>query len=228
MIGDKSDFIFRLKSTLPSRWFADSSPMLDTLLACLSAAWVNLYALLGYVRNQTRIATATESWLDVIANDFFGTALARRSAESDTAFRARIIQELVRERATRVAVCNALLDLTGQQPTIFEPAMSCDSGALVAGGLGAQPAGGGIGYGVAGGWGSLKLPFQFFVTAFRPTSDGVALLPGWGASAAGYCQGSTSYAGSQAALAAMADDDIRNAVLTVLPVAVTAWIRIAD
>jgi hypothetical protein len=228
MTGDQANVIFRLKSVLPSRWFGDSTPLLDTLLGSISRTWVSLFSLLGYVKRQARVMTATDVWLDIIAYDFLGAALARRTTEPDDQFRKRISAELVRERCTRYAVWRMLLDLTGRQPCIFEPANCGDTGGYCAGAMTLGPPGGGLGYGIAGGWGNLDLPFQVFVTAFRPISNGIALLPGWGATAAGYCAGSTSYATLEMFQAQVSDDDVRNATLAVLPTAVTAWMRIMD
>src|SRR5438270_5928158 len=112
----------RLKAVLPARWFADSSPVLDGLLAGLVWAWKWLFGLVGFAREQTRIATASGTWLDIIAQDFFGVRLVRRAGQLDEAFRRRIQLELLRERGTRAAIVAVLRDLTGRAPAIFEAA----------------------------------------------------------------------------------------------------------
>ena len=71
MIGDSQDFLARLKSTLPTRWFADETPVLDALLAGFSRAWSSLYTLLSLTSLQARVATVTDDMLDGASADFF-------------------------------------------------------------------------------------------------------------------------------------------------------------
>ncbi len=218
MTGDVDDMMRRLKAVLPPRWFPDATPLLDGLLAGLadSAAW--LYGLLQTVRAQTRIATASGAFLDMIAQDFLGARLVRGVAQSDAAFRARIGRELLRERGTRPALIGVLSDLTGRAPVVFEPARPADTGAW----------GIATGYGVAGAWGSLSLPFQCFVTAFRPAGIGIATVSGWGAPAGGYGVGAIEYAGLSMVEGQVTDADIDAAIAGVMPVAAIAWTRITD
>jgi hypothetical protein len=224
VIGDQSDILGRLRSVLPVRWFPDSAPILDALLGALASGWSSIHQQLRYVRAQTRIATATDIWLDVIAQDYFGTSLTRRTGQGDAAFRAAIQRELFRERGTRAAVVSVLQDLTGRPPEIFEPAQPSDAGgyASLAGG------GGGAGYGCAGGWGSLTLPFQCFITAYRPIGAGIAMISGWSSSGGAYGQGAIEYASLTMVQAQVTDGDIYNAIAGVLPVATIGWTRITD
>jgi hypothetical protein len=214
----------RLRTVLPTRWFPDSAPVLDGLLSGLAAGWSWAYQRLQYVKAQTRIATATDIWLDVIANDFFGSRLPRRAGLGDEAFRNRIQRELFRERGTRGAIIAALQDLTGRTPLVFEPARSTDTGGYMS----PIGAGGGVGYGSAGGWGSLALPFQCFITAYRPIGSGIATVCGWGGPAGGYCQGTIEYASLEMVQGQVTDDDIYMAVAAVLPVAAIGWTRITN
>lgn len=190
-----TEIVARLRATLPARWFADDSPVLDALLAGLAQAWLSLFGFLDFVRVQARIRTASGEWLDLISSDFFGTRLPRRNGESDGAFCARILLELRRPRATRAAITGALQDLTGRAPVIFEPARAADTGAWNMA----------LGYGVAGGWGSLMLPYECFVLAYRPST------------------GSTDPEAG-----AVADADICAAIANVLPAAAVAWTRIEN
>lgn len=222
MTGDQADFQSRLKAVLPLRWFADETPVLDSVLGGLGAAWAWLYSLLQYVKAQTRIGTATDVWLDVIAVDYFANSLSRMAGESDNSLRARIENELLRERATRSAVDLALTQLTGRAPTIFEPARPTDTGGY--GSLSGN--GGGVGYNSCGGWGSLSLPFQCFVTAYRPTGGGIAGVAGWGAAAGAYGTGIIEYASLDMVNAQVTDADIFAAVAGVMPVATIAWTQI--
>jgi hypothetical protein len=222
MTGDQQDMLSRLKQVLPLQWFPDNTPVLDTLLNGIAWAWAWVYQLLQYVITQARISTAESTWLDLIAVDYFGSRLGRRVGEDDTAYRLRIKDELIRERCTRQAVISSLADLTGEPPIIFEPANPPDTGGYSS--IGAM--GSGLAYGVAGGWGSLELPFQFFVTAFRPAGMGIGSVSGWGCSGGGYGQGSLEYASLSMMPGQITDADIYSAITDVLPVGVIAWARI--
>lgn len=223
MIGDRQDMLARLKATLPAGWFADSTPVLDSVLQGLAWSWSWAYGALDYVRGQTRLATTTDVWLDVAARDLFGSRVSRRG-QGDAAFRAQIRREVLRERATRAAVVSVLIDLTGRQPVVFEPARPSDTGAWgQAGGLVA-----GLAYGAAGGWGSLSLPYQAFITAYRPSGSGIANVAGWSASAGGYGVGAIEYGDLSMTQTLVTDADIYAAVASVMPVATVAWTRIAN
>jgi len=127
--GDQQDLYQRLRAQLPP-WFGDaaSSPILNGLLQGLAYGWAYFYALLVYARLQTRIKTATDGWLDMIASDFFGLTLQRKTGQSDASFRANIVANLFRERGTRNAIIKVLTDLTGRPPTIIEPSRPMDTG----------------------------------------------------------------------------------------------------
>jgi hypothetical protein len=224
MTGNQQDILFRLKQVLPLRWFPDETPVLDTLLNGIAWAWAWVYELLLYVRSQARISTAEGTWLDLIAIDYFGLRIGRRVGENDETYRRRIRWELIRERGTRRALILSLVDQTGRSPIVFEPANTSDTG-----GYGSiSGTAGGIGYGVAGGWGSLSLPFQFFVTAYRPTGIGIGTVSGWGCDGAGYGQGSLEYASLAMMQGQVTDADICTAITDVLPAGVIAWTRISS
>jgi hypothetical protein len=225
MIGSAADMIARLVALLPLRWFGDVTPVLSAVLAGLADGWAWLYTMLTYARLQTRIATATDTFLDLISQDFFAAALPRRFGETDSAFRARIQAEMLRPRATRAAVIGELVNLTGRTPVVFEPARPADTGAYGK----AQS----LGYCVAGGWGSLLLPFQFFVTAYRAIGTGVPLVAGWGHAstangAGGWGVGAIEYASLAQVQSQVTDADIDAAIAGTVPVAVTAWTRISN
>lgn len=191
--GSAPDMLARIKAVLPARWFPDDTPLLDGIAAGLADAAAWLYALLANVKLQTRLATATGGFLDMIALDYFGVRIVRSTGQGDASFRTRIQTELLRERGTRGALISVLQDLTGRTPVVFEPARPADTRAW----------GTALGYGVAGGWGSLMLPFQCFVTAYRPTGGGT---------------GSGD----------ITDADIAAAAAGVMPVAAIAWLRISN
>lgn len=224
MTGDQQDILSRLQAVLPTHWFPDEAPILTGLLRGLASCWSWVYGLLQYVQTQTRIATATDIWLDVIAQDFFGARLIRRSGQSDELFRNRIQHELFRERGTRAGLISALQDLTGRTPLVFEPSLTMDTGGY--GSLAGS--GGGVAYGAAGGWGSLDLPFQCFVTAFRPLDSGIAVVSGWGVPAGAYGLGAIEYASLTMVQGQVTDADIFTAAADVLPVATIGWVSITN
>ena len=226
MTGDLKDFIARLSMVLPKRWFAEQSPNLEALLTGIATPWVWLYNLITYVVSQTRLMTATDDSLDMISNDYFGRKILRKLDESDTIYRGRILAAVLREAASRPAVSAGLEDLIGNPPTIFEPANCLDTGAYggLQGNLGFK--GMGMAYGHIGGWGSLSLPFQFFVTATRPPTPGVSMLAGYGTSNGGYGEGSSSYVDLSLLPGHVSDADIQTALCSLLPINAVAWLRI--
>jgi hypothetical protein len=213
MIGDVADMARRLLAMLPAGWFGDTTPVLGALLQGLGSAFSNFWTLLQAVILQTRIRTATGLFLDLISTDFFGGSLLRLSGEADAAFQARILQALLRPRGTRLALSTALLQLTGHLPVIFEPARTSDTGGYTVGGLG---------YGLGGGWGSLALPYQFFITVFRPSGGGIAQIAGYGTG------GIPVYGNLSMEQAGVTDSFIQDAVPPMLPAGTTAWMRLSD
>jgi hypothetical protein len=131
---------------------------------------------------------------------------------------------MFRERATRSAVEGVLRDLTGRTPLIFEPAWTGDSGGYTS--LDGQ--GGGIAYNTTGGWGNLSLPFQCFVTAYRPNVGGIGQVTGWDGFAGGYGGGAIEYASLDMVQTQVTDADIYSAITGVLPAATIGWTRIID
>ena len=164
MTPDQPNLLARLKSALPSRWFPDATPILDGLLNGLAATWAMLFQGLAYLQAQTRLATATDLFLDIAATDYFGANLRRALAEPDAAFRARLQHEFLREHATRSALITAVIEATGTAPVVFEFARPTDTGAY----------GIALGYGAAGAWGSLALPYQALVTTHGDARAAIA------------------------------------------------------
>lgn len=223
MTGDQADIVCRIKAVLPSRWFGDSSPVLDAVVNGLAWAWSVIYSQLSYVRSQTRIATATDVWLDIISADFFGSDLPRRLNESDADFRQRIMLELVRLRGTRPSLITMLTQLTGRTPVVVEPWRPADTG--VWGGGSASPYG--FGYCAAGCWGSRAMPYQFFVTAYRPLETGVPYLAGYGTVPGGYGTGAIAWMSGDALGSQVNDGEIYQRVAEILPACATAWVKIS-
>jgi hypothetical protein len=213
MVGDVSDMAGRLRSLLPEGWFADDAVVLGGLLDGLGTAWACIYTLIQFVIQQSRISTASGIFLDMISVDFFGDLLPRLPLEQDSAFILRIKDNLLRPRGTRSAVSAALQQLTGRAPVIFEPALTSDTGGYSLGG---------VGYGAAGGWGNLSLPFQMFITAYRPQGSGIAQLAGYGTG------GIPVYGDPDMEPTPIPDASIVSAILPLLPAATVAWIRISN
>ena len=215
--GDQNDITSRLQQLTPHGWFANgATPIRDAVLQGIASMLAFVYSILAYVRLQTRIGTATDGFLDMIAADFFGDTLLRRTGQSDTSFRKRIIVNLFRERATRAGVSKVLTDLTGVPPTIFEPARVVDCGAL----------GYTLGLGIAGRVGSFLLPFQAFVTCYRPLSINAPFLPGLALSQFGLAVSAGIGAGAAFSTDAIADSDVYSAVAAAAPVGTVLWTRI--
>lgn len=226
MLGDVPDIVGRFRAVLPRSWFSDQSPNLTALLGSLAtpASW--LHGLIQYVIAQSRLTTATDFWLDLAAFDFFGDALTRRPQEEDASFRQRIQQSLFVPAGTRAALDSVLTKLTGTAPVIFEPARCMDTGAygsatLASGGTAAT-----IGYGQAGGWGSLDMPYQFFVTVSQPPTPTIANLGGYGTPVGGYGRGSAGYVDLGELTGNVSDAEIESQICRLLPVNATAWLCI--
>jgi hypothetical protein len=219
-IGDQSDVQARLQSALPKQWFPSDGTVAGAILGALATAWAWAYSLYAYVRLQSRILTASDGWLDVIAGDFFGTSIVRAAYQTDASFRAKIIANLLRERATRKSITQVLTALTGRAPTIVESQRPADCGAY-----GAPNSG----YGSAGAYGSMLIPYQAFVTAFRPLTSGAPYIAGYGSPSSGYGVASRGdYVSLASIVGSVSDADIYAAVDAVKPAATTLWTRISS
>lgn len=218
MTVNTQSLLARLKTVLPSQWFSDDSPVLDAVLTGLADAWVQVFSLLDNVVAQTRIATASGIFLDVAARDYFGPALTRRAAEVDAAFSARIRQNLVRPRVTRASVAQVLRDLTGREPVIFEPRRPADTGGYNVN----------MGYGVAGGYGSMTIPYQLFVQAYRPNSLPVSNGTGYAVGPGGYNTAQAFYADISEFQGNISDAEIYASIAAVMPTAGIAWTNISN
>jgi len=210
----------RLKALLPNGWFGDTSTVLDAVLNGIAWALAFVHGLISYAAMQTRIATATDGFLDLISFDFFGTSLPRRPQELDGPFRTRIQAELLLERATRAGLVKALLLLTGRAPKIFEPALPSDTGGYNTNSMG---------YGLAGGYGSLQLRNQCFVIAYRAAGSGIPYIAGYGNPEGAYNTPSQSkYATLSEIVGAVTDADLYAAIDSEMPAGCTAWTRLSN
>ena len=255
--GDSPDIQRRLRSLIPGGWFGSISPIRDAIVATVADALVGSYALLIAVKNASRRATSTGWLLDLDAWGFFRAAFIRRPQESDDSFRARYKAELFRPRSTKAAIIQALTDLTGRVPLVFEQWNPADCGAydsgtlsyagntatpvIVAGydspfagydmGLGlqydlpAQPSG--QAFGGTGFWASTDLPYQLFVTAFRPLTGGIPNASGFDVGQGGYDAGlGLQYVDMSQIQAKVSDAEIYACVARCQAAGVTAWTAI--
>lgn len=217
--GDQDDVYNRLLRNLPP-WFGDSPPLVGALLHGIAYGLSFLYSLYAYAKQQTRILTATDGWLDMIASDFFGAAIKRAANQSDASFRNTIRINLFRERATRNGIIKVLTDLTGRAPKVIEPRRPSDTG-VYGGPL--------IGYGVAGAYGSMLMPYQAFVVAYRPLGTGIPSVAGYGISTGAYSTASQSeWASLSMIQQRVSDSDIYAAIESCRPAATTVWTKISN
>ena len=219
--GDQQDIFARMRGYLP-RWFGDvaQSPILNGLLQGLAYSGAYVYGLYAYAKQQTRILTATDGWLDMIAADFFGLSVRRKAGQSDASFRANIVANLFRERGTRNAIIRVLTDLTGRPPTIIEPSRPADCGAYDAPNSG---------YGMAGAYGQVSLTYQAFVQAYRPLGSGIPNVAGYSIVTTGYSAPSQGeYVDASMSSNTVSDADIYAAIESVRPAASIIWTRISS
>jgi hypothetical protein len=214
MIGDSQDMLQRLQQGLPIGWFGDNATNVQAIQSGTAWAHANIYSQITYTALQTRIKTATAPFLDIISVDFFGAGvLPRLPNETDGSFRARILGNLFVKGPCRADMNNVLTLVTGRAPTIFEPSNTKDSGGLDSlfywdSGLGQ--------------WGD-PLPFQSFVTAYRPANDTIDLGE-WDARIFLDAYG----AWSEGTPISMTDAAIIAAVESTKALGTVVWLRIAD
>jgi hypothetical protein len=213
MIGDQNDFFARIKGQIPASWFK-TSPNFDATLQGPAWALSSIYAQITYAQLQTRIATATDGYLDLISADFFGTPLPRLMNEQDGAFRSRIVANLFVKGPTRGNMSAVLTLITGRVPDIFEPSNTTDSGGWDS----AFYWDTGVGK-----WGA-PMPYQSLVTAYRPIGGAQSLgeLDTWRWSFDSYGAWSDTPATS------VTDAAIIAAVQSTHMLGTIVWLRIAN
>lgn len=217
--GDQANILARLRALLPQSWFPDDAPNLDGVLAGFSSVGAWAYAQIAYAKLQTRLGTATDGWLDLIAFDFFGRRIRRRKGQSDDSFRGLIRKEMLRERVTRPAIKAALEDLTGQPVTIFEPAHPGDTGGFNTGYLA---------YNETGRWGSLLLPYQMFIDVVQPIGAGIPNVGGYDSGWGGYNFAPMMLGDLADVIGEVTDQDIYDTVNATRAAGVTCWVAIGS
>lgn len=166
-IGSQEDFVSRLKKLLPPSWFPYNSVYVPAVLQAPANVFSYIYGLLKYAKLQTRVATATDAFLDIEAYDYTAARIQRRSGESDASFRERVVDEVMRIRETRIGLIRALTQLTCRPPDVFEPWNTNDSAAYGYAYYSGGPFNG------TGFYGSQNMAFALFVEAYRPINFSV-------------------------------------------------------
>lgn len=173
-VGDSDDFVRRLRSLIPSGWIAQysltgqfSAYVSQAVLGGLADSLSWCYGLLQGAKAATRRLTLVGWLIDLDAVGFFGITFLRRSGESDASFSLRYRKEVFRPRGRRQDIIAALTDLTGRTPTLIEPWNPADTAAYD--------------YSFYDHciYGTLDLPFQYFITVFRPVSPGIPNIAGY-------------------------------------------------
>jgi hypothetical protein len=175
-VGDSTDISNRLINNLPN-WFGTNHPNLDAILQAFNGSAPNNitttyfhYQQYQYVLAQTRLQTATGNNLDLISQDYLGTFLPRKAGENDDTYRQRIKAFLLLPRATRTAMSNAILLLTGYTPLIIEP---------FDGSQGYYNVPQTLAYNTFGAYGSFSYPYQAWIYVYLYTYQGMSNYPGY-------------------------------------------------
>jgi hypothetical protein len=212
----------RLQRLMPNGWFQFGlTPVKDAILQGFASAYTFIYQLVQYISLQTRIATATDGFLDLIAYDFFQNNLLRQAGQSDASFRASIIAFLFRQRCTRQAIVLVIQQLLGTTPTIIEADRPPDTGVYANATT--------MGYGVAGVYGSMSMPLGCFVTVFvSQVIAGVPLVAGYDVSVGAYDTGSQIeyIAQGEDSINPLTIADIFQSLDSVRPVTGQIWVRV--
>lgn len=218
------DIYRRLISQLPN-WFGTDHPILDvTLQGYLTTNAFN-YSQLIYVNKQLRLQTAFGDGLDSFAKDYFGSSLPRRVGENDDSYRNRIFVNLLNEKATLRGMKTALFNLTGNEPVIFEPAVSSNIG-----GYNVANSPYSLAYGTHGIYGSGSYAYQCFIDVFVSAYQGYANRSGYNDFYFGYNATGVNalgwYAGASLETTTVTDEDIYQTINRTKCEGTICWVRI--
>jgi hypothetical protein len=190
-MGDQSDFTSRLLRLLPIGWFPSAAPRLNAALQGAAAALSAAFAMLTFVRAQTRVQTASGSFLDLISEGYFAGALPRLQYEADVPYSSRIRYNFTAPRGTRDGMMQMLEQITGNTPIIFQPnrvgdcmclaslanpqaaGSGCALNSIADSGYQAPYASFGnptAGAGTLPAWGTLTMPCQVFIIVAPPAA----------------------------------------------------------
>ena len=171
-------------------WFGNSQTYSDnensTILNVVLAAYLTTadlaYQQLQFVLLNDRLGVnflflmQDVDQLNLFAQDFFGNGLPRQPNESNDNYKLRISANLFNIKATRQGMFDALLNLTGFAPIIFEPWSIFD--AMVYDGYHTGQNLAHSAYGV-GKYGSEILAYTGYIDVFVPNNQGLGNYPGY-------------------------------------------------
>lgn len=221
--GTSLDILSRVKRLIPGRWFSWVAPYRDAVLGGLSDDFAWAFSLIGYARLQTRLATATGPWLDILAYDFLNRYLLRRGMDDNT-FRTIIQATILQERVTRAGVQNAVTTLLdGVPPRIIEPWSTGDCGSW----YGVNKKGGLFAFNRIGCWGSIQLPGQYFMQLSRQglVLTGVPIVAGWQGYTGGWGTGGFAWNGGETSQIGVTDQQVYDIIAYTKPTGTTAWVQ---
>lgn len=121
----------RVARALPNNWAGEDAlteGVWSSLLECLGEELAFVLAGIFYTSQAARLLTSTFPELDLSSQDFLGSALPRPPGMPDADYAQLIIENLFQTAATRPALFNALLNLTGVPPRMLEPWNIFDTG----------------------------------------------------------------------------------------------------
>lgn len=130
-------FAGRIADLFPRGWSSDTAKQSGNVYALFLALGQQLavvQAEIQYALASQRLQTETSPELDYASIDYLGGLFPRPAGMSDANFATAIIAELFQPVATRTALSNAILKLTGLVPRMLEPWSPVDTGAWGIGG----------------------------------------------------------------------------------------------
>jgi hypothetical protein len=217
-IGDNADMAARIRRCC-RRGSENRTRWSDALVAAAAVVLAFAYSLFAYAKAQTRIRTASGIWLDIVAQDFFGTRIVRAAGQNDDSFRSIILANLLRPQATRQAISDVIEALTG-----FAPRSSSRSAQWTAAPMASAMAA----MGALGPMDRSPFPPKHFWLRIAHGSR-ASQRAGYGASSAGYGVGSQAeYASLDMLGARVTDGQIYDAIAQSKAVGVTIWTRIRN
>jgi hypothetical protein len=139
VISDLSgqQFADRVADLFPRGWSGDEAKYSGNLYALFLSFGQQMAVVqdqIQYAQRAQRMQTETFPELDEASQDFLGDILPRASGTTDAAFARQITAAMFQPVATRRALSNALIQLTGFQPRMMEPWNVRDTGAWGVGG----------------------------------------------------------------------------------------------
>lgn len=175
---DEQEIYKRLLDDLPYDWFGNPSygdgSNLNVILAAYIYTAITSYYQMIFCFLQLYITTMTDSdELNLFAQDYIGY-FPQLANEPNENYKNRIEANLLRTRATRQAMYDVLLALTGFAPVIFEPWRPLDC----MGGYGGEGSTNySMGYGTHGLYGSGSYPYQCFIDVTIPIAQSMGSYP---------------------------------------------------